>query len=502
MFLRITKIKRAMGKASNTKAMASTALLAAALSNGAGASDWKLDAGVVGRETFTDNVRLAATNAESDFITEVRPYVSASKKGARFEADFRYAMSSYFYANDSSSNGLSHNLMALAKAELYENELFLDADASIYQQFTSLLGAVGTDPATSRENLTDIYTASISPYWRHRFGSFSNLLARYRHAEFRNNNDALDDSSIDAVNVTLGSGTQFQDLSWSLNYSDQQTDYEDRRDVSFSSAAASLGYALTSKLQINGSVGYQDNSYLAGASELTGTFWTAGLAWAPNTRTSINLGYDYYPYGDAPRLALAYRARYWTVNASYALRLTTTSTEATIQRPIFLGTAVLPDGQLFNIFALDPTRITTNQVYSNERFQLGATYAKGKTTLGVTLYHSVIENREVGFASGTLTANAFQFGDTIKEQGLGILGSWRLTPVLTSTFRFDYADISYPDLSPSRDDKLYHISVGLARTFNSQLSGRLEVRHQQRDSNVAGGEYDENAIIGTVTYQF
>jgi len=53
-----------------------------------------------------------------------------------------------------------------------------------------------------------------------------------------------------------------------------------------------------------------------------------------------------------------------------------------------------------------------------------------------------------------------------------------------------------------RTDELKLINLGITRAFSPQLTGSLNLRHQQRDSDVSAAGFRENALIGTVNYQF
>lgn len=491
-----------MGRKNKIRCAAMVAMLAATVP--ATASDWKLEAGVTGRETYTDNVGLSATNPQSDFITEVNPYVTASKKGARLDVDFRYTMQNLFYADQSSRNRINHQLAGRAKAELWEKELFLDANASISQQITSLLGPIAADTTSATGNLTDVYTVTVSPYWQHRFGSTANLLARYSHSEVTYSGNEFSNTSTDGINLGLISGSAFNDVFWGLNHSDQQTRYNSNRpDVKFVTTTGTLGYALTSKLRVNGTAGYQDHSYAGATSALSGSIWNVGVAWAPTNRTNLSLGYGGNPIGNSYNFDFRHRTAYTNWAASYNEALSTGSGQfSDIESGFFLQQT--PGGAITATPATNTRNILTDTVFLYKRFQASVGYTKGKSNLTLSLYNTIQESQQSGSVTQTFgPSGPFARADTIKQRGANANWSLRLSPVLTSNIGFGISRISYVgNVDSGRRDTHSNIQAGLTRTFNNDLSGSVTLRHQERSSSQSGNDASENAITGSVNYKF
>lgn len=468
-----------------------------ALPVAAGASDWKFETGVTARETYTDNVAYSPTNARSDFITELIPYVTASKRGARLQADVRYSMQNVFYADQSSSNRTWHQLGANAKAELYEKEVYLDANASISQQITSLQGPISGTTASATGNLTNVSTLTVSPYWQHRFGAVANSLARYTHSEVSYGGNSFSNSSTDSVLLGLSSGSAFNDLFWGLNYSDSQTSYNSQGDVKFSSTSASLGYALTAKLRVNGVFGYQNNSYpyAVGNTALSGSFWTVGVSWAPTIRTHLAVNYGENLFGKTRGFSFDHRSVHTTWSGSYSEGLSTSSDQfaGVLATPIiFQGQPGLLIGQ---------GQILTNSVFLNKRFQGAVTYAKGKSDFSLSAYRAVqiLQQDRASFIGG-IGLGAFQTDSQIKQWGFNAAWNWRVTNLITSNVGLGYGQIGFVDTG--RNDNFTQLTAGLTRTFNPDLSGSVLVRHQERSSSQPGNDASENAIVGAVTYKF
>lgn len=496
------------------------AALAAALPT-AHAADWKFGAGISARETYTDNVGLSASNRNSDFITEFTPYVTASKKGARLEADFSYRMQNLFYADESSRSRTYHQLAARGKAELYENELFLDATAAITQQVTSLLGPIGADTATIAGNLTNVSQITLSPYWRHRFGATATGLLRYSHSEVRSGS-GVSDSTVDGVQAALESGSAFRDFSWGLHHSSQSIDYKSRPDVRLSSTYGTLGYRILPRVRLNATVGYDDNNYVPlGGQKPAGSFWQVGATWNPTVRSEVSAFTGERYFGKTYGLKLDHRMRRTNWHVGYSRDVTTFTSQFTV--PATLSTAAfldalyqdsIPDATaraqfvqtlitLLNLPATltDPLNVLSQLVYLQKRFDASVAFSTAKTTTVLSYYDLSREALESGTTAGTLIAGGpFASTNTLKQRGLNFGISWRLSPRLTATGSASFTRNRFTALD--RTDNLKVFNLGLTRNFNPQLTGSLNLRHQQRDSDVSGAGYRENAVIGTVNYQF
>lgn len=506
-----------MGRANRIRWAVAAATLVASLP--AAASDWKLDVGVNGRETYTDNVTLSAANKQSDFITEVNPYIGVSRRGARFEADLQYTMQNLFYADQSSRNRTNHRLGARAKSELYEDHLYVDANASISQQNTSLLGSVGNS-TNATGNVSDVYSLSVSPYWRQRFGAAANFQARYSHSEFTSSASGLASSSTDGVNATLTSGTAFKDILWGLDYSDQQTNYSGRSDVRLTTASAMLGYAFTPRFRVNGTVGYDKNEYQSlGGEPPQGSFWNAGFAWTPSNRTSISAGLGERYTGKTYALAFDHRARKTTWHAGYSQATTTTSAQFASGNTQNTFDVLFNDSYFVSLFP-DPiqraqevllfmltnnlptefsTSLLSNNVFLNKRFDASVSYKTAKTVTTLSVFNSVRENLESANVSA-LFVDAFNISNTLKQRGANVSWLWRMNPRLSASFQLGLARSGFPEVG--RTDRLTTLNIGINRTFDNQMTGSLYLRRQQRDSNVDSGDYTENALTGAVNYKF
>lgn len=494
-----------MGKVGR-KAIGAT--LAFAVAAPAFAADWQFGADVNAGETYTDNVTLAPSGSQqSDWITNVTPSISAIKNGARLKVDVHYAMQNLFYARDSARNTTYHQLNAHANAELFQNELYLDTLASITQAAISPLGSSGVDNTNSTGNVSNVRAFTLSPYWIHRFGTTATANVRYSVSDVRNSSDAISSSTNNTLNLALASGSAFGRVSWGLNHLAQNVNYANRQDVSFLTDSASLGYLITPRIRMTGTVGAEKNSYLSSGAATQGSFWNVDGAWAPSIRTSLDLGFGHHYYGNTWNMAFKTRGVYSEWNANYSESLTTSNSQSSgvtpttlTQDTTFINSSgsgiVVPSGYTI----LDPTQIQSNQVYLSKQFGTGFNWKKGKSGISLRAYHSVLQAQESGQISSLLNNGAFQSTNTIKQTGVSAGWTWQLTPLLSSLISVDLSRAIYPDLG--RTDNTSYLQLGLNRKFSPKLNGNVSLRRQVRTSTQNASDYTENALTGSVTYKF
>lgn len=482
--------------------------LALALTGPAWASDWKLGASVTARETYTDNVTLGtAGGSKSDWVSELTPTVTARKDGARLKVDASYSNQNLVYSQDAARNTSHHQLNAHANAELYENEIFLDTSASISQAAISPLGATGVDNTSATGNLTSVRTLTVSPYWIHRFGSTATLNARYAISEVGNSSGGLSGSTNSSTNLSLSSGSAFGRVSWGLNFSDQTVDYSDRSDASFTTTSASLGYLVSSRVRLTGTVGTENNSYASSSgAETGGSFWNVTGSWAPSTRTSLDLGFGHHFYGKTWNMAFKTRGSYSSWTADYSESVTTSNSQFSQSASADYG---VNRGQQVSLTATN--KFLSNQVYLSKRFATAFNWKKGKHDFSLGA-NRLIQTTNI---DSTVSTNAIlQVGNTgisgsdndiflrtneVKQIGFNAGWTWDMTPLMSSSVTGGVNRSSFPGLS--REDTTTSLQLGLNRKFSPHLTGSVSLRRQMRDSN-QDADFTENALTGSVTYTF
>jgi uncharacterized protein (PEP-CTERM system associated) len=485
--------------------------MAMAFAGSAHALDWRLEPSVSASATYTDNANQSENNPEEALILTVTPGFALHSEGSRrVKATLQYGLTGVMRIGEDESTDVNHRLNAVGNAELVEDFLFIDGSASISQELISLFGS----PAEAEINDTNratVGTYSISPYIRKRLGSFANAQARYTNSGAIFQNDAAADSSSNSFTASLASGPRFGDLNWGLDYSIRKTENRDadtadaNADITYERASATVGYALTRKFRVFGTVGEEWNDYLS-ASDTDGSSWSVGFGWAPTRRTSIEASAGERYFGNTYSFSGSHRTRSsrWTVR--YSEDVSDISQLNVNFNDLQGGVVICPIG---TVLPPSPTLIQalnagcavnlffgtsiTNGVYISKLLTAGVSWdVASKTTVSMTLSDLTRE---------------YQLGNQGEDRVQAATGSisYRLSPQTTASSSLSLTRNSADAATigtTARDDDIWRLSFGLNHQFAADLSGALLFSHIQRDSNAANSDYEENRLTASVNMRF
>lgn len=489
------------------------------------ALDWRLEPNVRASATYTDNANSSATDPQDALILTVTPGFSLRSEGSRrVQASLQYGLTAVSRFGEDNSNDLYHRLSGIGKAELVEDFLFIDGSAHISQELISLLGPTA-DAETNDSNRTTVGTYSISPYIQQRLGTFANALVRYTNsgAIFENNTAA--NSSINSLAARLNSGTRFTDLSWALDYSIRKA--ENRKaattaansDTTFERASATVGYALTRKFRVFGTVGQDWNDYLS-TTDTDGSFYSAGFGWSPTRRTSVEASAGKRYFGDTFSFSGSHRTRMtrWTVRYSEDVSDITQQFLEQTSRIFWDCNGALVEAQQNPGACVGP--ITAGQLalfFADYGFSTADLVAAGLLNVasanGVYIIKSLtagvtwdIGRLEFGLSAQD-TRRLYQALGDAEDHIQGVTGSvsYRMTPRTMASGSLSLTRTSIDSLltpGAAREDDRMILSLGLNHRFAEKLNGALTLRHTQRDSNAPNSDYDVNSITATVNMGF
>ena len=500
--------------------------MAMGFASAAHALDWRFEPSVGASVTYSDNANQSATNPEDALILSVTPGFSLRSKGSRrVQATLQYGLSGVTrFGGDDDSTDLNHNLNAAGKAELVEDFLFIEGNARISQELISLLGS-SSDAGINDSNRATVGTYSISPYIQKRFGTFANAQARYTTSGAIFQDQAAADSSANTLTAALTSGTRFNDLSWGLNYSIRKAENRDasttaaNTDTTFERASATVGYALTRKFRVFGTVGQDWNDYLS-TTGTDGSFYSVGFGWAPNRRTSVEASVGERYFGRTYSLSGSHRTRMsrWTVRYSEDVSDITQQFLEQSSRLFWVCNGVLVEAQDNPGGCVGP--ITAGELaiaYQSLGVSLNDLIAAGLLNIGSANGIYIIKSLTAGVTwdvgrlgfglSAQDTRRLYQlFGDAEDHvQGLTGSVSYRLSPQTTanSTLSLTRTHVDGQlNVGTERDDDLVSLSLGLNHRFADKLNGALTFRHTERDSNEATADFKENSITASVNMRF
>lgn len=496
------------------------------------AGDWKFASGVTFSERYSDNINLATSGTvQSDWITEITPRVSASRAGTRLTVNADYSLQGLLYADDSDSNRIRHNLNGRVAAELVEDWFYLDASARISHEPKSLTSGYGLGDPVGIGNTTSVGGYTLSPYMKHRFGSAATVEARLSRDDVFIGDSTLSDTGTTRYTLSAVSGTDFFPLSWNANYSKSNTNNSVGSGVGSERASLNARYQLSRKFGLLAQASMEKNDF-TGANATLRDYSSYGLGffYTPSRRISLDALYNTSDDGDflsgsvtlspTPRTALTASSGKRSYGRNYGLNLTHRARKSTwsllyqddltISQQQFLnylgdvyvyrcptGTEYLPLGTPPS----DPANCTLNNIVRVfNQAQLNETYV-AKTLTGTVSYTlrrntwllSLYENRRDIQRTGE--------NDTTR----GVQVSWSLIPAAHTTFTLtgglSKAESNGGTLG-NRQDDLWNLGLVATHQFKPKVSGSVEVRHQERASNQATGDYSENSLAARLNMSF
>lgn len=473
------------------------------------ALEWTIEPSIGASATYTDNVRQSATNTEDALILTATPGVTFRSKGSRrVQAALQYGLSAVTRFGGDDDSDINHNLNAIGKAELVEDFLFIEGDARVSQELVSLLGSPA-DSGINNSNRATVGSYSISPYIKKRLGSFADAEVRYRATGAIFENNAANDIHSNTFSAALKSGSQFNSIFWGLNYSLRDATVQGGQDARFERYNATLGYRITRKSRVFGTLGYDNNDYAAtpGAS-ISGRSWTVGAGWTPNQRTNVEASFGDSYFGRTYGFDLGYRTRHSTWTASYQEGVSDISQQLLNTQPIifwqcdggqFAGTTLIPPAGQTNCVPLGIAPVgsvplgVANGVYVSNTLRGGAAWSKGRSSLGLNVFSTRRQYQQL----------AGQPEDEVR--GVTASYAYRLRPLTNLNAGLGYTNtqsVAGLNSVTDRDDDFYTLSLGLSHRFDSRLAVALTIRHQQRESNDPAADYSENNITATVNMRF
>ena len=490
-------------------------LVALACAPAARALEWRVERNLTGSAIFTDNANQSEDDPDSAVILTATPGVTLRSVGSRrVEATLQYGLTGAVRFGHDDGTDVLHNLNALGKAELVEDFLFVDASARVSQELISLEGAL-VDAEISDENRATVGTYTVSPHVRKRLGTFANAQARYTASGAIFENDVAANSSVNEYTAALTSGTRFTDLSWGLDYLYREANNRDYVDSTFERASATLGYALTRKFRVFGTVGDEWNDYLS-TTETDGSFYSAGFGWAPSRRTSIEVAAGERYFGSTWNVSARHRTRASNWNVSYVEDLSDTTEFLLTSGTLYDYLCPGPDGTLQLItdwpFSLPPAPgciafggtpglvfDLRNGVFVSTVLRAGVSWGLGKLSYSLNAFDSLreyvvseSEDRTRGVTAGV------NYRMAPKTSLTGSLSLTRLEESIVTPTRV-FATQSDAE---GRKDDIYTLTFGVRHQFDPELTGGLTYQHQHRDSNIANGDFTENRITATVSMRF
>jgi uncharacterized protein (PEP-CTERM system associated) len=478
------------------------------------ARNFYLTPGVAVQMTATDNVQLSATNKQSDLIAQVIPEVHIGGQSGRLKGFLDYALTASAYAHDRESSNLQNALNASLNAELIESRLFVDANASITQEYLSPFGTQSPDPSLGNTNRTEVSTFDIAPRLAGQIAGEVNYEASLQYGYTSTGTSQAADSSILAGILRFEASTRWSKLSWAATFTYRKIDFSTGNSNFDEFALLSLRYAVTPELRVSVR-GNIEASDLTSPERQTTSGWGGGLEWNPSPRTKLFLEEDQRSFGSSHVYGLEYRTprTVWSIsgrqglsngtfnggrgNSGSAFDLLFTQFAAVQPDPVARAQLVT-DFMKSNGIAQDTSfnsGYLTDQVTYERRQEASVALMGRRSTVILNAYQTYAK----GLAgSPSPPGSQFADGNVLRWRGFGVTLAHQLTP--QSTVNLSAAQERTTESVGGQHTNLWTVTGMWFTNLTRRSSLSLSARYSDFSSSTA--PYTEAALTANLGMQF
>jgi len=499
------------------------AAVAALLVTPAFGADWRFTPSLGITQTFSDNPALQPDDAaHSQWITEVAPGFSYALDSRRVKATANASLRQYAYSGSRDALNPGNDRIATYNATLQgvlaQDLLYVDAAAGSSQQNISAFGPQFGNPYSSL-NRTEVKTWSISPYLVHRFGNqVSTVLRLTRDSVKSDDSDRFGNSQADSVLLNVDNYASVNKLVGGLSYLRQDQSNALAGDSSTENLNGNLRYRLDSSFALTAMAGYDRYDYNSLGGRTEGRSWSAGFAWTPSQRTSIEASFGRHFYGKTGSLAASLRSRrsVWSIN--YGDTITNSRQQFTM--PAAIDTARLLDS-LFSATIPDPVlrqravqaylqqtglppslandvNYLSNRYMRQKLLQASSAFKWARSSAVLNVYGSnsnALTSQESD--SALLGGNLASLNDALRQRGGSALFTYDLSPRSNL-----FANTSYTvskSLATGLDDTQRLTRVGVSRRFGRHVQATVDLNRRSGGiDGVTPRRYTEHAIAANL----
>ncbi|MEM8799766.1 MAG: TIGR03016 family PEP-CTERM system-associated outer membrane protein [Pseudomonadota bacterium] len=453
------------------------------------------------RETYTDNVNLDANDGSDDFVTRLSPGFTARGNGRRYNFFTAYTLNGFIFARNTDENDIRHNLAGRFQSELLEDRLFLNASATVNQQFRDIGGAVSGSQANFTGNRATIQNYNFSPRFQQRFGREAVFTASYLLNFTELGDDTAEDGTpfliSDAlrqrVQAGVNSGPAYQRFTWGLNGSFDTVDRSNNPNTFEAvNIIANGSYNYTRRLALLASVGYEDISDATlGALASEGVIWDLGVRITPGTRSQLEVRGG-QRFGSAVFSGVfSYRlSENTTFRASYSENVQLFNRLVSDLADGFDGLddfdfSVVIDENGVPVTVATPGFSLTDVAFTRQRADSSFISRFGRNRVSLTAF---FEDRS--FADQDDSATTFGFSTNVRRD---------LSRQAVFSFGTNYLNIEF------LSERVDNFITGFARyeyKFTEDVVALLQYRHTTRGSNIDFFDLSENTISASIRFSF
>ena len=486
------------------------------------AAEWRIQPTLQVIEEYTDNVSLLpASQKQADFITQINPGLEVDARGPRVAFRANYTMQNSLYARDDTRNTLNHLLSANGKAELIPNWFFFDARAGITRQNVSSQNLQGIDSNNDNRNTVETRTYLLSPYVRDRIGTALNYEVRYQRDHVSTDSILLPSSDANRASASISSGTALSRVAWGIDYNTETATYRFGQPPTRTENIAANGrYYIEPRFGLLGTIGYEKNDYVFTGPKPAGRIWNAGFAWQPSKLTSLTATAGERFFGKTYALDFNHRSRTFLWNVQYSENINSTRSQflaapaadtaayvgalagADIADPVerarFVDNFIIAIGLPKTLFT--PANTFTDRNFLEKRLGAALTYNTPKTTSILNVFRVNRDADAIGAVATIPGIDDVAANVNVVQTGASVLVNWRFAARTGLDVGVGVDEYRYRNVD--RDDKLKYVRLGLRHQLRPKITGSIDLRRVERDSNDAAATYKENAISAAVFVRF
>lgn len=491
--------------------------------------------------TLTDNVNLTATDKQSQLLFGLAPGIQISGgSSGRVRGSLSYSLGGYFYMNDPGNSNLYNNLNASGTAELWEERLFVDASATISQQYVNPFGTQSADPGLNNSNQTEVTTLSISPYLKGQIAGQVDYAGRAYYSTTLSGTSAAPNSESYGGILSFSGTTRWTRLGWGLNASYRAIGFSDGRTEYDQLSWVALHYAVTPELQLTARANHEQSN-ITSLQGTTDSGFGGGVQWNPSPVARLVLEYDQRIFGSSHLYFLEVRSprTIWTISSTQGLSngqggagqgffgFAAPGTSAPAGGSTVYDPSAGANGQpitaytlLFNQFASvqpDPTLraqlvnnfLRANNINPDSTLFVG--YLPSQVTeqlaqnasvawLGIrsNVILNVYQTQARNLSPLSNPSNNFAGGDPIRWYGGSASWSHQMTP--TATLSVNFSGQRTASDGGGQSSNLWFGTVSWSNQVTRRINLSVTARRQVFDSTTS--PYNESALLAIATMTF
>lgn len=474
---------------------------------------WEIKPSISLDLTQTDNVTLQSDNKESDLIVRTSPGILVQGRSARARAYVDFRVQQVDYMQTEGRDRIQRALNGMGSLEVLDNFLFIDVTGRIARQAVSAFGTPDSGSDSINSNVIESTMYQASPYIQGRLFGATDYMLRFDNTWYSAKNGPMRDTTIQAVQASLSGGTALSALSWGMSANAQQSTYSNNAKNETDALRGTLTYMLDPQLRFTAIGGRESNDYLNFKQETTSiTGW--GFDWAPGERTKLSWMQENRYFGTGHNFSFTHRTAQtaWRLSDSRDVMIRApqsmsfamgtyfdmlyeqlrSSMPDDIERARYVMTllqsmGIPPDAQVIGGF--QSSRASINRAQEASFVWTGARNV-------ITVSAQSLDRTALG--TGIDIPDDFSnFSTTIRQKGINLNWSHKLTPLSTLTFMGNKSQTSGNTSNLDTDRIMY--TLMLSSKLGVYTTGSLGLRRTEVSGFV---DYDENAILGTLLMVF